>query len=145
MTSKTISDQDKKNIKSRISAAQSGRSSLKGTGKRAISDQDKKNKKRTGQTISDQDVYNMKRKKPTGSRTISDQDISKIVSRLYAAISGRTSSKSIGKEALGKAKGGKRIKAMLKGEVAAAGAAVGSKALGKIKKRASGGRVKKSK
>ena len=61
------------------------------------------------------------KKQLEGGRTISDQDISKIVSRLYAAISGRTSSKSIGKEALGNAKGGK------------------------IKKRASGGKVKKSK
>jgi len=68
---------------------------------KTISDQDKKNKKRTGQTISDQDIQMIKKilsGKGSGGKTISDQDM---------------------KNAMGKAKGGKvKPKKMMGGKVA---------------------------
>ena len=103
--------------KSKVSAMQASRDSLKSI--EGMTKADKRSKKWLNQNV--KGAGKTGKKQLEGGRTISDQDISKIVSRLYAAISGRTSSKFIGKEALGNAKGGK------------------------IKKRASGGRVKKSK
>ena len=87
----------------------------------------------TNRTKSDQD------KKKTGGQIMSDQDISRIVSRLKAAINEGSSGKTASdqdvlniKKAMGKAKGGKvKPKKMMGGKVA--------------KKRMYGGKVKKSK